>query len=80
MAAMDIPIFREKYYAKIQDHIMFNELEATAVEVMERAAAKEREAAIEEGNLINSVPVIDFLQTNHGANAHMATYIKRYLV
>ncbi|CAK1590870.1 unnamed protein product, partial [Parnassius mnemosyne] len=58
MSAMDVPIFREKYYAKIQDH-MFNEWEATAVEAMEQAAAIEREAAIQEGRVFNGFPVID---------------------
>lgn len=58
MSAMDIPIFNEKFHAKTQN-IIFDEWEATADEMMALAAERERTAAINDGKLINGIPVID---------------------
>ncbi|XP_038218891.1 uncharacterized protein LOC119837392 [Zerene cesonia] len=57
-SAMDVPIFTEKYFAKIQDQV-FEEWEATAVEAMEVAAKRERDAAFAEGRVKDGLPVID---------------------
>lgn len=58
MSAMDIPVFNEKFYAKTQNKI-FDEWEEIADETMALAAERERTAAIDDGKLINGIPVID---------------------
>ncbi|KAJ8732008.1 hypothetical protein PYW08_014738 [Mythimna loreyi] len=58
-ACMDLPIFTELTYLKIQDFI-YEKWEATADESMERAAMRERDAAIAEGKLSNDgIPIVD---------------------
>ncbi|CAG9135197.1 unnamed protein product [Plutella xylostella] len=58
MSAMDVPVFTERYFSKIQDYV-YEKWEKTAVESMEAAAMREREAAIAEGRLQNGIPIID---------------------
>ncbi|GBP21564.1 hypothetical protein EVAR_9749_1 [Eumeta japonica] len=55
---MDVPIFTEKYFAKVQSQV-YDDWEATAVEAMEEAAGREYDAAIAEGRVKDGIPVID---------------------
>ncbi|GBP42947.1 hypothetical protein EVAR_96444_1 [Eumeta japonica] len=57
-SAMDVPIFTEKYFAKVQSQV-YDDWEATAVEAMEEAAGREYDAAIAEGRVKDGIPVID---------------------
>ncbi|XP_047516704.1 uncharacterized protein LOC125057211 [Pieris napi] len=56
--ALDIPVFTDAYYAKLQDKL-FEQWENTAIEVMEAAAKREKEAAIIEGRVKNGIPLVD---------------------
>ncbi|CAB3257324.1 unnamed protein product [Arctia plantaginis] len=57
-SAIDVPIFTEKYFAKVQSKV-FDDWEATAIEAMEAAANQERKVAIAEGRVKDGKPVID---------------------
>ncbi|GBP70392.1 hypothetical protein EVAR_45659_1 [Eumeta japonica] len=57
-SAMDVPIFKEKYFAKVQSQV-YDDWEATAVEAMEAAAGREYDAAIAEGRVKDGISVID---------------------
>lgn len=58
-ACMDVPIFSKSTYAGIQD-MVYEKWESTAVETMEAAAIRERDAAIAEGKLSkDGIPLID---------------------
>lgn len=60
-ACLNIPVFTEKLYGKIQDAV-YEKWEETAVEAMEGAAMRERTAAIAEGRISkDGIPVIDVL-------------------
>lgn len=57
-SALDVPVFSTKYYCKLQNQV-YEKWEAVAVESMEVAAMREKEAAISEGRTKNGVPLID---------------------
>lgn len=57
-SSIGLPIFGEKMYAKLHDQIC-DEWENAATQSMEEAAARERQAAIDEGRIVNGIPVID---------------------
>lgn len=57
-SSMNVPIFSERYFAKTQDKV-FDEWETTAVEEMNAAAERERQAAIAEGRVKDGIPIID---------------------
>ncbi|GBP32570.1 hypothetical protein EVAR_23982_1 [Eumeta japonica] len=58
-ACMDVPVFTEKTYGKIQD-LVYEKWEETAIESTEKAAKRERDAAIAEGRISKEgIPIID---------------------
>lgn len=60
-ACLNVPVFTETVYRKIQDAV-YEKWEETAAESMEGAAMRERDAAIAEGRISkDGIPIIDVL-------------------